>query len=76
VTPGGDELDGAAVEGDLLVDGAPDEGEGAWADEEDEVPGEAAPPTAPPPAAPPADWAWAPVTATKLSAAAAKIVLK
>jgi hypothetical protein len=71
VTPGGDELDGAVLEGDLLVDGAPDEGDGDWADEEDGAPEDAAPPAG----APPPDWAWAPVAATRPSAAAAKIVL-
>ena len=35
VTPGGDELDGAAFEGDLLVDGAPLEGDGACEDDAD-----------------------------------------
>ena len=36
VTPGGDELDGAALEGDLLVDGAPLEGDGACEDDADD----------------------------------------
>ena len=71
VTPGGDELDGAVLAGDLLVDGAPDEGDGDWADEEDGALEDAAPPTG----APPPDWAWAPVAATRPSAAAATIVL-
>jgi hypothetical protein len=36
VTPGGDELEGAACEGDRLVDGAPLEGEGACEDDADD----------------------------------------
>jgi hypothetical protein len=36
VTPGGDELDGAAFEGDLLVVGAPLEGDGTCEDDADD----------------------------------------
>jgi hypothetical protein len=61
VTPGGDELDGAAFEGDLLVDGAPLEGDGACEDDADD--------DAPPAGA--ADvCACAAVAAARLSAAA------
>jgi hypothetical protein len=61
VTPGGDELDGAAFEGDRLVDGAPLEDDGACEDDADD--------DAPPAGA--ADvCACAAVAAARLSAAA------
>jgi hypothetical protein len=68
LTPGGDELDGGAVAGDLLVEGAPLEGDGACEDGAD------ADEDAPPAGAAGADWACAPVAATKPSAAAATTV--
>lgn len=68
VTPGGDELDGGAVAGDLLVEGAPLEGDGACEDGADGVE------DAPLAGAAGADWACAPVAATKPSAAAAMTV--
>jgi hypothetical protein len=68
LTPGGDELDGGAVAGDLLVEGAAVEGDGACEDGAD------ADEDAPPAGAAGADWACAPVAATKPSAAAATTV--
>jgi hypothetical protein len=66
-TPGGDEFDGGAFAGDLLVDGAAEVGDGDWedgADDGDELEG----------AAGAAVCAWAPTAAAKPSVAAATTV--